>query len=487
MARTKRFTKRTNSTTSNGNQLTSNEQEQSLNSLVPTQELNSQPRDLMVHQQVPHAQSAPQPATSSTAQPTSQPPQSDPLGGQSQPSNQIPRNPSQRTCNKYWVVDVLVFYLLLALNNNIIADNGVADQERLRVRDLLVLPPHKRVVIEWNEDNQPVGEAAGLLGGFLGHIACNPNIFPISYARWPDVPKIYKEDVWVNTIKRRFVMDNDDHYHYCTGNMGKKWKDNRWRLANEIYEKDKSFQENLDLYPDGMTREQWASFLTYKTSEKAKKYSIINTANRQKQTIPHTLGAKTLARRKRELEIEEGHKYSRGEMYAVSHKKKDGNFVNDEAMLKNDQLLQQLEQANTEHEAFVNVFGKEHPGRVRGMGFGVVPSQIRRTSTSSASTSSTGPTQAEYDALKGELDTIKGKMLELDTLKAQMALFMHNFGGHLPSNQRDTTLVAGTIILNILEYYCVVDLGSPGIRKSSHASHDPSDGPTTSNPAPPPP
>ncbi|XP_061367752.1 uncharacterized protein LOC133310748 [Gastrolobium bilobum] len=458
MARTKRFTKRTNSTTSNANELISNEQEQNINVQLTTEELNSQPHHIVVHQQVPSAQSAesaPTHAASSSAQPTPAISQSESVGRQSEDSNPRPRNPSQRTCNKYWVVDVL-------------ADNGMADEERLRVRDLLVLPPHKRVVLEWNEDNQPVGEAAGLFGGFLGHIACNPNIFPISYARWPDVPKIYKDDVWVSTIKKRFVMDNDDHYHYCMGNMGKKWKDNRWRLANEIYEKDKTFQENLDLYPEGMTREQWASFLTYKTSEKAKKYSIINTANRQKQTIPHTLGSKTLARRKRELEIQEGRKFSRGEMYAVSHIKKDGNFVNEEARLKNDNLIIEMDKANFEDEAFVNVFGKEHPGRVRGMGFGVVPSQIRRTSTSSASTSCSGPTQAEYDALKGELDTIKGKMAEFDTLKSQMAHFMQNFVGHSPSNQ-------------------VVDLGSPGIRKSSHASHDPSDGPTISNQAPQPP
>ncbi|XP_061339755.1 uncharacterized protein LOC133286367 [Gastrolobium bilobum] len=355
----------------------------------------------LVHQQVPSAQSAesaPTHGASSSAQPTPAVSQSESVGRQPEDSNPRPRNPSQRTCNKYWVVDVL-------------ADNGMADEERLCVRDLLVLPPHKR---------------------------------------------------------KRFVMDNDDHYHYCMGNMGKKWKDNRWRLANEIYEKDKNFQENLDLYPEGMTREQWASFLTYKTSEKAKKYIIINTANRQKQTIPHTLGSKTLARRKRELEIQEGRKFSRGEMYAVSHIKKDGNFVNEEARLKNDNLIIEMDKANFEDEAFVNVFGKEHPGRVRGMGFGVVPSQIRRTSTSSASTSCSGPTQAEYDALKGELDTIKGKMAEFDTLKSQMAHFTENFVGHSPSNQ-------------------VVDLGSPGIRKSSHASHDPSDGPTISNQAPQPP
>ncbi|XP_061364378.1 uncharacterized protein LOC133307834 [Gastrolobium bilobum] len=468
MARTKRFTRRVHPTTSSANEGTTNVQQQNQNSVVPTQQLSTQPHELVIHQQqVPSAQSLPPSAQSgsaraatantepppSSAQPTPAPAASEPVSAQSQPSDRRPpRNPSQRTCNKYWVVNVL-------------ADNGVADEERLRVRDVLVLPPHKKVVVEWNEDNQPVGEAAALLLGFLGHLACNPNIFPISYDRWPHVPDIYKEDVWLNTIQRRFVMDNDDHYHFCVGNMGKKWKDNRWRLANEMYEKDKSFEENLECFPDGMTREQWGSFLAYKTSEKAKKYSRINTANRQKQTIPHTLGSKTIARRKRELEIERGTKVTRGEMYAVAHKKKCGNFVNEEARLKNDQLLVQMQQTNSEVEAFINVFGKEHPGRVRGMGFGVVPTQIRRTSTSSSSTSSSSPTQAEYDALKEELDTIKGKMEELDTLKAQMAHFLQNFGSQLPSNQ-------------------VPDMGSPGIRKSSNASHNPSLGPESSNHGP---
>ncbi|XP_061355875.1 uncharacterized protein LOC133300366 [Gastrolobium bilobum] len=438
MARTKRFTRRVHPTTSSANEGTTNVQQQNQNSVVPTQQLSTQPHELVIHQQqVPSAQSGFAQAAAantepppSSAQPTLAPAASEPVSGQSQPSDQRPpRNPSQRTCNKYWVVDVL-------------ADNGVTDAERLRVRDVLVLPPHKKVVVEWNEDNQPVGEAAALLLGFLGHLACNPNIFPISYERWPKIPPIYKEDVWLNTIKKRFVVDNDDHYHFCMGNM-----------------------EN---FPDGMTREQWGSFLTYKTSEKAKKYSRINTANRQKQTIPHTLGSKTIARRKRELEIERGTTMTRGEIYVVAHKKKCGNFVNEEARLKNDQLLVQMQQTNSEVEAFINVFGKEHPGRVRGMGFGVVPSQIRRTSTSSASTSSSSPTQAEYDALKEELDTIKDKMVELDTLKAQMAHFLLNFGSQLPSNE-------------------VPDLGSPGIRKSSNASHNPSLGPESSNHGPSPP
>ena len=43
-----------------------------------------------------------------------------------------------------------------------------------------------------------------------------------------------------------------------------------------------------------------------------------------------------------------------------------------------DQLLAEMEETSSEEEAYEQVFGKEHPGHVRGMGFGVVPSQMRK-------------------------------------------------------------------------------------------------------------
>ncbi|XP_061357456.1 uncharacterized protein LOC133301776 [Gastrolobium bilobum] len=193
----------------------------------------------------------------------------------------------KRACNKYWVVEV-------------IDDRGRKSEERLRIKDVLVLPEHKKVLVQWSEDGQPVGDGSSLLNGFLGHLACNTNLFPISYVRWPDVLPCYKTDVWENTIKKKFDLCTDDEHDYCMGNIGKKWKDNRHRCVDFI-DKNKTFEENLENYPDGTTREQWAGFLTYKTSEKAQKYSEINTRNRAKQTIMHTLGAKSIAKTKHEL------------------------------------------------------------------------------------------------------------------------------------------------------------------------------------------
>ncbi|XP_061339970.1 uncharacterized protein LOC133301773 [Gastrolobium bilobum] len=141
-------------------------------------------------------------------------------------------------------------------------------------------------------------------------------------------------------------------------------------------------------------------------------------------------------------------------MYTIGHKKKDGSFVSEEARSKNDELLEEIEDASDEDEAFEIVFGKEHSGRVRGMGFGVVPSQMRKRKACAESSSNSVPSQAEYNSLKEEHNSLKE---ELVTLKGQMAAIIQLMGGTLPPNLD-------------------ADMGSPGIRRSSNASHNPAGG-----------
>ncbi|KAI9095734.1 hypothetical protein K1719_026294 [Acacia pycnantha] len=115
--------------------------------------------------------------------------QEDEVSNQSQQQNERPHPfKPKRSCNKYWVVDVK-------------DDQGRIAEERLRIRDVLVLPPHKQVVVTWSEENQPVGDGGSLLNGYLGHLACNTNVFPICYDRWPKVPRSYKDNAWEMTIR----------------------------------------------------------------------------------------------------------------------------------------------------------------------------------------------------------------------------------------------------------------------------------------------
>ncbi|QCD82429.1 putative transposase [Vigna unguiculata] len=53
---------------------------------------------------------------------------------------------------------------------------------------------------------------------------------------------------------------------------------------------------------------------------------------RKRQSIPHMGGAMSLSRRRENLKLELGKNIGRAEMWKVTHKRKNGTYVNDEAM-----------------------------------------------------------------------------------------------------------------------------------------------------------
>ncbi|KAK7317031.1 hypothetical protein RJT34_00924 [Clitoria ternatea] len=65
-----------------------------------------------------------------------------------------------------------------------------------------------------------------------------------------------------------------------------------------------------------------------------------NGVNRSKQTIPHAGGSKKLKRRASEIAVETGQVVSRGSLYVATHKKKDGSYVNAEAQVVCEKILE---------------------------------------------------------------------------------------------------------------------------------------------------
>ncbi|KAL4275579.1 hypothetical protein AHAS_Ahas20G0121300 [Arachis hypogaea] len=109
-------------------------------------------------------------------------------------------------------------------------------------------------------------------------------------------------------------------------------------------------------------------------------------------------------------------------MWDITHKKEDGSYVNEKVKEIAEKIEVHSSQQAVEStvssplDALGVVFGKEYPGRVRGLGMGVVPtiafknnttriSQMNLDSSNDASTSSTcGPNMQE------ELDTVKAQL-----------------------------------------------------------------------------
>ncbi|XP_072066537.1 uncharacterized protein [Arachis hypogaea] len=94
----------------------------------------------------------------------------------------------------------------------------------------------------------------------------------------------------------------------------------------------------------------------------------------------------------------------------MSHKKKNGSYMNENARLVGEaiELIESQDPSSKEfsqNDSLAQVLGKEHPGRVRGLGFGPCPSQVFRNI----------PQQSDYDV------QIEEYQMEIVKLKAEAA------------------------------------------------------------------
>ncbi|KAJ1439242.1 putative transposase, Ptta/En/Spm, plant [Sesbania bispinosa] len=78
-----------------------------------------------------------------------------------------------------------------------------------------------------------------------------------------------------------------------------------------------------------------------------------------------------------EMMTKTGQPVSRGTLYIHTHKRNDGTYINEEAQEKISEIESQgtAPIAISPNDSLGQVFGKEHSGRVRGVSFGVCPSQ----------------------------------------------------------------------------------------------------------------
>ncbi|KAK2451263.1 cation/calcium exchanger [Trifolium repens] len=87
-----------------------------------------------------------------------------------------------------------------------------------------------------------------------------------------------------------------------------------------------------------------------------------------------------------------------------------------------DQLQAEIVKTQSETEAFVKVFGKEHGGSVRSRGLGVTPSQL--TTSHSTTWTSSSEANEKMKKMQDEIDSLQEKASQVDILKEQVPLLM---------------------------------------------------------------
>ncbi|KAJ1434258.1 putative transposase, Ptta/En/Spm, plant [Sesbania bispinosa] len=178
------------------------------------------------------------------------------------------------------------------------------ETKELTVKDVWELPSNERIVLEWNGEGQPVGDSGGLLTKFLGPIGRDFSYFPISYENWKKVPRDYKRIAYENDIEEiggKFDIHFDLQKSYVFKSLGLRWREHGQDLWHARDNNTRTRDELISMVPEGLNAQK-------------------NKENRKKQTIPHTTGSKSLARRRAEMEKEFGRNVSRGEVWTATHK-----------------------------------------------------------------------------------------------------------------------------------------------------------------------
>ena len=74
----------------------------------------------------------------------------------------------------------------------------------MKVRGVNSLPRELRIIVNFDDQGQAIGEAQALLAGFLGTLAADCKLFPMDYDRWSGpsgVPTAYFDDCFETILK----------------------------------------------------------------------------------------------------------------------------------------------------------------------------------------------------------------------------------------------------------------------------------------------
>uniref|UniRef100_A0A0E0HU92 Uncharacterized protein n=1 Tax=Oryza nivara TaxID=4536 RepID=A0A0E0HU92_ORYNI len=241
------------------------------------------------------------------------------------------------------------------------------------------LPEGVKIIVKLDRFNAPCSQSSVVLGSYLGTLVRKPHLAPLNILKWND--KLYKRIYHPKLISEvQFAIDGrakDWLLHQLDG----KWRQYKSNLKKKYYKANLPMERVLQTVPQTVNESQWPTLVSYWYSEDSKKISDQNQENAQNIKHPHTLGRKSFARKRKELE-HDGVEVDRATFFDECHKTKDGRYVNDATQDKMNEVYmklaekrvdgQELTEADFE-QAMLEVFGKDHSGRVRGMGPTITP------------------------------------------------------------------------------------------------------------------
>lgn len=188
------------------------------------------------------------------------------------------------------------------------------------------MPEGVRIRVSFNDLGQPIGDEARTLSSFLGQIARDGTVAPLTYTDWRFFPEKNKKAI-MHLVNLKFVLPPIGQI-WSMNALGKKWKDWKGVLKHDRYDVHETDEDRLADRDFRVPEEQWKLLVAYWGTEKAKAASARCKASQEQhpQDRHPRIGSKSYARiheeeRQKRLNMAEP---SCADISIPSHTPKDG-------------------------------------------------------------------------------------------------------------------------------------------------------------------
>lgn len=299
--------------------------------------------------------------------------------------------------------------------------NATRKRTKTQLEDIWKLPTVRRIPVEANRNGQPIGEEAQSLSSYSG-VLVRANC-PLNYKNWRKVPPGTKNHL-IKLLKLKFIYPAAID-KWVNKSMAKKLGEYKCYLKGKFFDRLESVEVNLENCPPDVKLDQWQYLVDFWMSDDGKKIEKTARNSRACQKVTHITGSKSFARKKAELDMENGKEVGGIKFFEVTHIRVDGTVVDPEvnSVLEKAKVMA-AERTTPSEDVFMeeiqilsSVMGPERPGRVRGLGLGPTKTTVFGPRVSSVF----AHTDEDFDNMQAQLDA---QSHEIKNLKDQLAMVL---------------------------------------------------------------
>ncbi|KAK9911493.1 hypothetical protein M0R45_035401 [Rubus argutus] len=244
-----------------------------------------------------------------------------------------------------------------------------------------------QVEVQFNVRGQPYGKYAAGFSSFLG--VTTRDFVPVIVNKWKDLSATYTQQIWEH-ITQHYVV-HELYKRNIFRRMMKLWRDHKSLLLKDVMKQAEEVglpRAVALLKPDNVdSMEEWLAFLKSKTTAEFREKSERFQSMRGKRTLLHRKSRKSFACLEEELkqQSESPDMISRSDVWLCAYETKKKKGSNEE--VEDPEIVKQVKKYKEEEEVasqpcsikndvVAKVLGPDRRGRVRGYGFGALPSKV---------------------------------------------------------------------------------------------------------------